>query len=335
MLYKSPLFRTLLLIVSVTLTGVLGFYLSEPHYTWFDALYMTVITISTVGYTEVGELSSQGKVFAIFFIIVGLLVFAFALRLIAEHLLGVWTSNTWKLKKNKDMIDRLKEHTIVCGFGRNGRQATARLKRHKVPFVVIENDKTLIGNNEDEILFFEGDALSDESLKACGIEAAKNLICALPNDADNLFVVLSARQLNPNLVIVSRVSEDSNHSKLALAGANHVIMPDKIGGDYMAAVLAVPDLIQFLGTLNWWAEESAPNVEEVSLSKIPKEYQNKTLSELKLISKTGCNVIGYRDGKGNQIINPDAHLPIEVDGKLIVLGTGDALKKLNAMFRLD
>ena len=140
MLYKSPLFRTLLLIVSVTLTGVLGFYLSEPHYTWFDALYMTVITISTVGYTEVGELSSQGKVFAIFFIIVGLLVFAFALRLIAEHLLGVWTSNTWKLKKNKDKDRKMVQVNISA---RAISAIDSSLIAAKSDFATVENEYEL------------------------------------------------------------------------------------------------------------------------------------------------------------------------------------------------
>ncbi len=233
------------------------------------------------------------------------------------------------------MINALEGHTIVCGYGRNGRQAVTRLKRHQQAYVVIEQNEQLIAENEHEILFFKGDALKDESLLAAGIQRAKNLISALPDDADNLFVVLSARQLKPEINIVSRVSEENNQSKLALAGANHVIMPDKIGGDYMAALLTVPDLIHFLENLDWWKDEISPNVKEVDLSEIPQEYQNKTLVEMELRKRTGCNVIGYRDENGKQSINPDASLSLSTQGKLIVLGSGESIKKLNQMFQLD
>jgi len=238
-------------------------------------------------------------------------------------------------KKNKIMTKNLIGHTLVCGFGRNGRQAVKRLQQHKEQYIVIEQDEKLIKAHEKEILFYKGTALSDEVLLAAGIQRAKNLICSLPDDADNLFVVLSARKLQPDIVIVSRVSEERNQSKLALAGANHVIMPDKIGGDYMAALLTVPDLIHFLGTLDWWQEDTSPNVEELKLSLIPKNYQQKSLAQMGLRKHTGCNIIGYRDGNGKQYINPDANLVLDVEGKLIVLGTQEAIKKLNKMFHLD
>src|SRR6056300_7837 len=238
-------------------------------------------------------------------------------------------------KKNKIMTKNLIGHTLVCGFGRNGRQAVKRLQQHKEQYIVIEQDEKLIKAHEKEILFYKGTALSDEVLIAAGIARAKNLICSLPDDADNLFVVLSARRLQPDIVIVSRVSEERNQSKMEWAGANHVIMPDKIGGDYMAALLTVPDLIHFLGNLDWWKDENSPNVEEVTLSTIPKQFQNKTLAELELRKRTGCNVIGYRDEQGKQFINPDASLSLSTQGKLIVLGSGESIKKLNEMFQLD
>ena len=296
---------------------------------------MTVITLSTVGYGEVGNLSDQGRTFAILFILIGFLIVAIAIRFIVEYLISGWSINALKQKKNTEMINALEGHTIVCGYGRNGRQAVTRLKRHQQANVVIEQNEQLITDNEKEILFLNGDALKDDILLAAGIKRAKNLISALPDDADNLFVVLSARQLKPEIDIVSRVSEENNQSKLALAGANHVIMPDKIGGDYMAALLTVPDLIHFLGNLDWWKDEISPNVEEVDLSKVPETYHNKTLAEMDLRKRTGCNVIGYRDENGKQFINPDASLSLSTQGKLIVLGSGESIKKLNQMFQLD
>lgn len=333
--FKSPLTRALSLLLFVLLFGVFGFYWIETNYSLFDALYMTVITLSTVGYGEVGNLSDQGRTFAILFILIGFLIVAIAIRFIVEYLISGWSINALKQKKNTEMINALEGHTIVCGYGRNGRQAVTRLKRHQQAYVVIEQNEQLITDNEKEILFLKGDALKDDILLAAGIKRAKNLISALPDDADNLFVVLSARQLKPEIDIVSRVSEENNQSKLALAGANHVIMPDKIGGDYMAALLTVPDLIHFLGNLDWWKDEISPNVEEVDLSKVPETYHNKTLAEMDLRKRTGCNVIGYRDENGRQFINPDASLSLSTQGKLIVLGSGESIKKLNQMFQLD
>jgi voltage-gated potassium channel len=333
--FKSPLTRALSLLLFVLLFGVFGFYWIETNYSLFDALYMTVITLSTVGYGEVGNLSVQGRTFAILFILIGFLIVAIAIRFIVEYLISGWSINALKQKKNTEMINALEGHTIVCGYGRNGRQAVTRLKRHQQAYVVIEQNEQLITDNEKEILFLKGDALKDDILLAAGIKRAKNLISALPDDADNLFVVLSARQLKPEIDIVSRVSEENNQSKLALAGANHVIMPDKIGGDYMAALLTVPDLIHFLGNLDWWKDEISPNVEEVDLSKVPETYHNKTLAEMDLRKRTGCNVIGYRDENGKQFINPDASLSLSTQGKLIVLGSGESIKKLNQMFQLD
>jgi len=333
--FKSPLTRALSLLLFVLLFGVFGFYWIETNYSLFDALYMTVITLSTVGYGEVGNLSDQGRTFAILFILIGFLIVAIAIRFIVEYLISGWSINALKQKKNTEMINALEGHTIVCGYGRNGRQAVTRLKRHQQAYVVIEQNEQLITDNEKEILFLKGDALKDDILLAAGIKRAKNLISALPDDADNLFVVLSARQLKPEIDIVSRVSEENNQSKLALAGANHVIMPDKIGGDYMAALLTVPDLIHFLGNLDWWKDEISPNVEEVDLSKVPETYHNKTLAEMDLRKRTGCNVIGYRDENGKQFINPDASLSLSTQGKLIVLGSGESIKKLNQMFQLE
>lgn len=333
--FKSPLTRALSLLLFVLLFGVFGFYWIETNYSLFDALYMTVITLSTVGYGEVGNLSDQGRTFAILFILIGFLIVAIAIRFIVEYLISGWSINALKQKKNTEMINALEGHTIVCGYGRNGRQAVTRLKRHQQAYVVIEQNEQLITDNEKEILFLKGDALKDDILLAAGIKRAKNLISVLPDDADNLFVVLSARQLKPEIDIVSRVSEENNQSKLALAGANHVIMPDKIGGDYMAALLTVPDLIHFLGNLDWWKDEISPNVEEVDLSKVPETYHNKTLAEMDLRKRTGCNVIGYRDENGKQFINPDASLSLSIQGKLIVLGSGESIKKLNQMFQLD
>ena len=309
--------------------------MTSPHFSLFDAVYMTAITLSTVGYSEMDGFTDLGRFFALFFILVAFLIVALAIRYIIEGLLYRWSPHFIQSKKNRTMIKKLNQHTVVCGYGRNGRQAVRRLKFHNEPYVVIEKDPQVIDTYKEDVLFHQGSALSDEVLIEAGINNAKNLICALPDDADNLFVVLTARKLHSQIVIVSRASEDQNQSKLKWAGADHVIMPDKIGGDYMAALLTVPYLIHFLGTLDWWKDETSPNVEEVKLNQLPKKFQNKTLEELELRERTGCNVIGYRDEKGKQFINPEAKRVLSADGKLIVLGTRENIKKLNRIFQLD
>lgn len=333
--FRSPIVRGSALLILVLLIGVLGFYWIEENYSLFDSLYMTVITLSTVGYSEVGNLSEEGKVFTVLFILIGFITVAIALRFIVEYLISDWSLQALKQKKNMNMIKELNQHTIVCGFGRTGRQAVARLKRHRQPYVVIEQDEKLIESWKANVLFQRGSALTEACLHSSGIKKAKHLISALPDDAKNLFVVLTARKLNPALTIVSRVCEEVNQSKLKWAGADHIIMPDKIGGDYMAALLTVPDLIYFLGALNWWEKEAQPNIEEVSLNKIPSKFQQKSLAELALRKVTGCNVIGYRNEKGNLLVNPDSELILSAKGKLIILGSSTAIKKLNQMFQLD
>ena len=333
--FRSPIVRGSALLILVLLIGVFGFYWIEENYSLFDSLYMTVITLSTVGYSEVGNLSEEGKVFTVLFILIGFITVAIALRFIVEYLISDWSLQALKQKKNMNMIKELNQHTIVCGFGRTGRQAVARLKRHRQPYVVIEQDEKLIESWKANVLFQRGSALTEACLHSSGIKKAKHLISALPDDAKNLFVVLTARKLNPALTIVSRVCEEVNQSKLKWAGADHIIMPDKIGGDYMAALLTVPDLIYFLGALNWWEKEAQPNIKEVSLNKIPSKFQQKSLAELALRKVTGCNVIGYRNEKVNLLVNPDSELILSAKGKLIILGSSTAIKKLNQMFQLD
>lgn len=331
---NRPLLVALFLISLIFLIGVLGFYFIGGQQDVLQAIYMTVITISTVGYYEATPLDEGGKLFTIIYIIVSFIVFAFAVRQIIEYVINVWAEKIHLNKKNKKMIKSLKDHTIVCGYGRNGRQAVTRLKRHQHPYIVIEKDPSLIAQHRNEVLFFEGNALVDEHLKACNINAAHHLIAALPNDADNLFIVLSARQLQPKMTIVSRASKESSQQKLFLAGADHVIMPDKIGGDYMAALLTVPNVVRFIETLSMFDNAETPKLEEVAIVRLPASYHHKSLAELDLRNTTGCIVVGFRDATGKQQINPDSKLKMEPGAKLIVLGNRPSLKKLNTLFEL-
>lgn len=283
---------------------MLGYYWLLPEIGLIDALYMTVITLSTVGFGEIAPMSDAAKLFTIFFIMISLSVFAYGLKEITQYFLTENIFEKIKQKKMNKMTASLKDHTLICGYGRNGRQAAQRLLNHDHPFVVIEQNPDLI-KGQYKINFILGDARQDGILEQANIKTAKHLIAALPNDVDNLFVVLSAREFNPELLIVSRLTEDSNRSKLKRAGANHIIMPDKIGGDHMASLLMVPDLIYFLEKLSW-LEEDSPNLEEIAIDALPKKYLDQSLSDLDIRRKTNCNVIGFRSAQGQLMINPHA-----------------------------
>lgn len=322
------------LIASVFIIGVLG-YRFISNFEWLDALYMTVITVTTVGFSEVGPLNTEAKLFTVFLIISSVFIFAFSISIITEYILGRNSLQLLKKKKVKDTINSLSDHVIICGFGRNGMQASERLKTYEKPFVVIERDKEVIEKFEGEdILFLEGDANEDDVLKEAGIDRAQYLIAAMPDDAANLFVVLSARQMNEKLFIISRASLITSQKKLLLAGADKVIMPDRIGGDHMASLVVMPDLITFMDQLGTEGKHTT-NLEEVAIEEFKDEVDCKSLRDLDLRRKTGCTIIGYIEPDGNYIINPEADLQLLPKSKVIVLGRPEQIRKLHEMFHIE
>ncbi len=332
-LFRSKIYLALFLLFIVLLFGVLG-YRFISNYDWIDALYMTIITITTVGFSEVRPLDTASKFFTIFLIISSVFIIAFAISVVTEYVLSRNSLQTLKKKKVKQTINKLTNHVIVCGFGRNGQQAVERLKAYKKPFVIVEKDKEIIERFEDEFLFIEGDANDDEILNEAGIDNAQFLIAALPDDATNLFVVLSARQLNKALFIISRASLATSQKKLLLAGADKVIMPDKIGGDHMASLVVMPDLITFMDKLSVEGEHTT-NLEEVAIEDFSSQVDCNSLRDLDLRRKTGCTIIGYISPTGEYIINPEADLILQAKSKVIVLGRPEQIRKLNEMFHID
>ncbi len=331
MVFKSKLYKALFFLLIVLTVGFLG-YLFLFDFTVVNAIYMTVITISTVGFSEVVPLNDEAKIFTIFLILTSISVFGYAVSAFSEALASGDFFKQIKLRRVQRKIDKLKNHTIVCGYGRNGMQAIVKLKSYQKEFVVVEKDKELIKALEaDGTLCVEGDATTDEVLISAGIFNSKNLITALPSDADNLFVVLSANQLNKKCKIISRASNQSSFSKLKIAGANNVIMPDKLGGAHMASLVVTPDVLEFVDRLTIEGETTA-NLEEVAVNDLPKEYLDKTILDLDLRKKTGCTVIGYKEADGNYMINPEASVKLVADSSLIVLGRPEQILKLRELF---
>ena len=324
-------FAPLVILLSVWIIGTIGYVIIDD-YTWFDAFYMTVITIATVGYGEVAPLSHAGKLFTAFLIITSFGTFAYAVSSITKFVIDGEFNEFFKNRKLNATIDKISDHVIICGYGRNGRQAAQVLKKHHKRFVVIENSAVLTStlNHKFSELVITGDSTQDEVLIKAGILRAKAIITTLPVDADNLFIVLSARNLNKNLTIISRASEDNSDTKLKIAGANNVIMPDKVGGAHMASLVMKPDVMEFIDHITAEGGENI-SLEEISFDRIPDELKNKTLKDLEIRNRSGANIIGYKTATGEYIINPSADTLVIPDSKLFVLGTAEqisALKKI-------
>jgi len=333
-LFRSKISTAIILLVLLLFTGIIGFKIISD-YSWIDALYMTVITITTVGFGEVQPLDPQAKIFTIFLILTSVIIVGYALTIITEFIISKNDISELKQKKMQKKIDALSNHIVICGFGRNGKQAAKKLLTHKRSFVVVESNKEIIDKHQNEdILFVLGNANEDEVLQLAGIERAECLISALPNDSDNVFVVLSARQMNNTARIISRASNESSNSKLKLAGANNVILPDKIGGDHMASLVVVPDLLEFIDNLSIVGSNGI-NIEEIAVEKLYDTSNIKTIQDLDLRKKTGCNVIGYKDETGHYTINPEANQKLVPNSKVIVLGRPEQIQNLNSTYNIN
>lgn len=331
MKFQSRVLIAVLLFIAVEGVGTIGYMLLGGE-SFLNALYMTVITTTTVGFGEIHPFSPAEKVFTIFLIIISVIMYGYFITIITEYLTTSNFIQNLKIKRVKNQISTLSNHTVVCGYGRNGKQAVAKLQQFNQPCVVIEKRPEEIKDLEkDGILYVEGDATNDEDLAKVGLERAKSLITALPSDADNLFVVLSARQFNSRFTIISRASNESSYGKLKFAGATNVIMPDKLGGAHMASLVVTPDLIEFVDQLTISGDMNA-NLEEISVNELPEEYLNKTIIDLDLRKKTGCSVIGFKTSEGEYIINPEPTSALERDTCLIVLGAKEQITRLRQLF---
>ena len=329
---QSKLYKAILLLLLVIVIGVTGYmYLSDD--TFINALYMTIITITTVGFGEIHPLSASERMFTIFLILMSVVVIGYALSILTEYIASGELFEKIKFKKVQKQIEKLSNHTIVCGYGRNGKQAVAKLKKHKKPLVILETDEFRIKEIEEDngLLYINADATNDATLERAGIEKASSLITTLPSDADNLFVVLSARQLNKGMTIVSRASNDSSDGKLRIAGANNVIMPDKLGGEHMASLLVTPDIVEFVDKLSV-DEENATHLQEILVNKLPNEFLLKSIRDLDLRRKTGCSVVGFKTPDNEYVINPNADTQLVTNSKLIVLGSLEQIENVNKLF---
>lgn len=313
----------------IILIGILGYIIIEG-YSFVEALYMTTIAITTVGFGEVRPLSNVGRLFTIFLLITSWITFAWAIARITQFVVTGEINKYFKMRKNMKTITHLNRHVILCGFGRNGQQAARTLKNHNMSFVVIEKEEHSMEKalpDFPNLIYLIGDGTDDALLIQAGIERAIALISALPDDADNVFIVLSARTLNSKLQIISRASEEGSIPKLRKAGADNVIMPDKIGGSHMATLVSKPDVVEFMDFLSSEDGESV-NMESVPYELLPPAIKNKPLKVVMEWNKTGVNCLGIKNREGKFIINPPDDTLVTEGCKVIVFGTRSQISEM-------
>ncbi|HEY7535180.1 MAG TPA: potassium channel protein [Thermodesulfobacteriota bacterium] len=306
--------------------GTLGYMVIEG-WNFLDSLYMTVITITTVGYKEVHDLSSYGVVFTIILLIGGVGIILYVLGSAARLILEGELQELIGRRRLEKKINELRDQYIICGYGRMGRIICKEFKDKGISYVVVEKNPIL--SNENDILIFQGDATSDETLKKVGVERAKGLVSVLPTDAENLFVVLSARELNPNLLIVARASDEGAELKILRAGADRVVSPYHIGGLKIAHIILKPAVMDFIE----FATKSG-NI-ELQMEEITVKEGSKLggleLDECGIGKDLGIIIVAIKKPTGRMEFNPTSKSVIQLGDKLIALGEVSKLKILEGM----
>lgn len=310
--------------------GTSGYYFIEGM-SFLDSLYMTVITVSTVGFKEAGQqpLSAEGKVFTIGLIITSIGSLAYVGANMARFIFDGELAKYIKTYRVDKKIAKLKNHVIIVGYGRNGEQAAVELAEHGVDFVVVDKRDTVIARlrQNPNLLYIKGDATHEEVLEQLGIHEARALIATTPNDADNVFVVLTARSMNPGLTVISRASELGSQMKLKRAGATNVIMPERIGGQRMAKLVHQPDVVEFLEYILLQKTEDV-SLEEVSCKRLAQRFVGKSIADLRVREISGANIIGLKISGARYVFNPDPKMILSRNDQLFVLGNPGQISRL-------
>jgi len=329
---RRQLVRAVAVFAFVTVFGAVGYYLIEQGRDWtlLDALYMAVITVSTVGLREVHELSPVGRFFTIILILGGVGAFMYLVTSIANYVIAGELQGYWSKRRMDRQIARLSDHYIICGYGRTGSQVVLDFKRQQQPLVVIDTSETALGEaREAGYLVVPGEAGDDVVLKQAGVERARGLVSCVADDAGNLMVVLSARALNEKLFIVARVNVERNTSKLMAAGANRVLWPYGLGGRRMAQMALRPNVVEFLEFV-MHDEELELWLEEVTIA-IGSTLENAAIGSAAVREKTGAMLVAIRQRTGQMLIAPSADTVMNAGDIAVALGTREQLQRLREM----
>jgi voltage-gated potassium channel len=314
------------LLLFTLIAGTVGFRVLE-NYPPFDAFYMTLITVTTVGYQELHPLSRQGRIFNSVLILFGVSAIFLAIGAVTQTVIELEFREQFGKRRKKHMIEELKNHVIVCGFGRVGRSASLQLQRERVPFLVMDRSRERVERATHlNMLAMHADSTRDEDLKEAGVMRAGGLIAALSSDADNVFVILSAKGLNPHLTVVTRASEEEAENKLRSAGADTVFAPYRITGHRLTQALLRPHVAQFLDFATTNIDLNVV-IEQVRVEP-GAEFVAKTLGEMQIRRELGVMVLGIRKPDGRMLFNPPGDTPIYAGDFLIVIGEQSNLRDL-------
>lgn len=321
--------RGLFMLAGIISVGTIGYMLIEK-WSFLESLYMTIITITTVGFKEVEPISNGGRIFTIFLIVTGVGIIAYTLGLVAQTMVEFQIMSILGRKKLGLKIRSLRNHYIICGYGKVGKVVANELKSRNIPLLVIERDpglREILEKNEHPYII--ADATVEDVLVEAGIERAKGIVALLSTDADNLFITMTAKALNPNLFVLARAEEEHTYNKLLRVGANRVVMPHVIGGQKLANLIIKPAVVEFL-ELTGYNKEIELEIEEVMVKK-GSPLSGLTLEKSGIRQQTNVIIVAIRKKEGQMIFNPSSGTIIGEGDILIALGQREGLKKLEML----
>ena len=313
-------------LVGITILGTAG-YIAIEGWSLVDSFYMTIITLTTVGYSEVGELSTMGRMFTVTLLLVGAGMVFYGAATIAEMRFEERIRQIFGRRKLVKELDKLENHHIICGYGRIGSTVAGEYARESLPHVIIESDESTTAHLDQEgKLVILGDATRDETLIEANVGKARSLVCALPTDAENVFVTLTARALNPNLFILCRAALESSIGKMEAAGANRVVSPYIMGGMRIAQSVLRPKLAGFIDEVIGHATTDL-DFDEVTVPE-GSNLVGMALRESKISQETGVYLLSIRHSSGEMRFNPGPDFQIQAGDHLYALGTPEEVESL-------
>ncbi len=319
-----------LCLLGIVLIGVLWYRLIEG-WSWIDATYMAVITLATVGFGEINPLGGRGRIFTIVLILMGVVVIAYILNSVTEALVQGHLQTGLQLHRRRRLMDSLQHHYIICGLGRTGSQVALEFAAEGIPFVVVDADADIIQQAQQMGYIAEqGDATEDQTLVKVGIHRAACLVAALPSDAENLYTVLSAKTLCPNIHTIARASTEEAVQKLRRGGADVVVSPYITGGKRMAAAALRPQVVSFIDGILSGAQRTV-YIEEFLITAESCPLIGQTLRQAKIRRQTGALVLAIRRQDGSLIVGPDADTYLYPQDLIISMGTAEDLRALGQL----